>query len=269
MALIEHEGLVIDVADYGAGPPLVLVHSSASSNRQWRKLGAELGGRYRLLAPNLFGYGETTAWSDADGAQSLIAATAPVMAVAGQIDGPFRMVGHSWGGTVALQAAALLKDRVSRLVLFEPMMGALLREYGRLTAWSDTQALYLDVKRYGKAGQWDELARRFTTYFNGEDAWDATPPERQKLVASLLRPNYHEWDAAEETLSADRFADVSADTLLIRSADTRPAIGEMTEVLRLAFPHWQFHELATGGHMAPLTRPDLVNPLITAFLDAA
>jgi len=34
MALIEYDGLAIDVAEDGAGPPLVLVHSPVSGNRQ-------------------------------------------------------------------------------------------------------------------------------------------------------------------------------------------------------------------------------------------
>jgi hypothetical protein len=32
-------------------------------------------------------------------------------------------------------------------------------------------------------------------------------------------------------------------------------------------PSWKFHEVAAGGHTAPITRPDLVNPLIGKILD--
>jgi hypothetical protein len=45
-------------------------------------------------------------------------------------------------------------------------------------------------------------------------------------------------------------------------------IRETVELLRGAHPHWTFREIAGGGHMAPLTRPDLVNPIIAEFLDA-
>jgi hypothetical protein len=37
--------------------------------------------------------------------------------------------------------------------------------------------------------------------------------------------------------------------------------------MRREFPHWHFHEIEAGGHTAPITRPDLVNPLIGKILD--
>jgi len=42
-------------------------------------------------------------------------------------------------------------------------------------------------------------------------------------------------------------------------------IREIASLLRGCCPTWTFREV-TGGHMAPLTRPDLVNPIVTAFL---
>ena len=54
------------VADYlesgNAGPVVVLVHSSVSGARQWRRLMDDLKGRFHLRAVNLFGYGKTPAW---------------------------------------------------------------------------------------------------------------------------------------------------------------------------------------------------------------
>lgn len=268
MPIIERGSLFIDVAEDGVGPPVVLVHSSVSGNRQWKRLIEELRGRYRVIAPNLYGYGKTTAWTDGDRLQTLDDAAQPVMAVVEKIDAPIRLVGHSWGGAIALKTAALLKDRVSRLVLYEPMIPPALREHGRGNAWVEVERLYKDVKHLGKAGRWDALAERFTTYFNGDDAWEATPPDRRKAVAELLRPNYFEWDFTREPITAFAFGDIAARTLLMRSANTRPALREMVDLLRESFPHWKFVEIVTGGHMAPLTRPDLVNPVIAAFLDS-
>jgi pimeloyl-ACP methyl ester carboxylesterase len=43
---------------------VVLVHGSVSGNRQWLTLTEALKDRYRVLAINLFGYGQTTRWPD-------------------------------------------------------------------------------------------------------------------------------------------------------------------------------------------------------------
>ena len=65
MSILRRGGLSIDCIDEGKGPPVVLSHSSVSGNRQWKRLIERLRGRYRVLAPNLHGYGKTTAWSEA------------------------------------------------------------------------------------------------------------------------------------------------------------------------------------------------------------
>ena len=42
---------------------------------------------------------------------------------------------------------------------------------------------------------------------------------------------------------------------------------EIVELLREACPAWRFEQTTGGGHMAPLTRPDLINPVVSAFLE--
>jgi len=64
MPVISSRTLEIDYSDEGHGPPVILIHSSVSGNRQWRSLTDSLTDRYRVLAPNLYGYGGTTPWPD-------------------------------------------------------------------------------------------------------------------------------------------------------------------------------------------------------------
>jgi len=269
MPVFVGSSLLVDYTDDGVGRPVILLHSSVSGNRQWRKLTEALRDRYRVIAPNLYGYGKTTAWTDDRGPQLLEDAVQPVLVVLDSIDGPVSVVGHSWGGAVALKVAAMSPERISRLVLIEPMLPATLREHACHGTWPEVESLYRDVKRLGGAGRWEELAKRFTMYFNGDGAWEATPPDRRSTVAEMLRPNYFEWDFISQPITTRWFEGISAPTLLMRSLDTRPALHDMVELLRQAFPHWEFVEVGGGGHMAPLTRPDLVNPVIARFLDAS
>jgi pimeloyl-ACP methyl ester carboxylesterase len=62
MPVLSKGSLRIDYTDDGQGQAVVLIHSSVSANRQWRALIEALKDRYRVLAINLFGYGETTRW---------------------------------------------------------------------------------------------------------------------------------------------------------------------------------------------------------------
>ncbi len=266
MPVLRHN-LCIDYTDVGAGPPVLLLHSSVSGNRQWRKLIAGLSQRHRVIAPNLRGYGATTPWPAqrrqtlADGAQVVLA-----LCEALALDQPLRIVGHSFGGAVALWSAHVLGRRVSHLVLYEPMLPGLLPVGGRLEAARETQALYADVQRFSAAGDWMALAERFTDYFNGDGAWDASTPERRESVASLLPPNPHEWDAVMEPLLADTFGGIRAQGLLMRGRKTRWALSEMSALLHQRFRHWRLVDIAGCGHMAPLTHADAINRWIVDFL---
>jgi pimeloyl-ACP methyl ester carboxylesterase len=53
----------VDYLEAGSsGPVVMLVHSSVSGARQWRRLMRDLKDQFRVRAVNLFGYGKTTAW---------------------------------------------------------------------------------------------------------------------------------------------------------------------------------------------------------------
>jgi pimeloyl-ACP methyl ester carboxylesterase len=69
----------------------------------------------------------------------------------------------------------------------------------------------------------------------------------------------------EETTIEDLKA-ISAKTFVVSDAATRRPIAEIVEILRRACPHWAFSLIPEGGHMAPLTRPDIVNPIVSGLL---
>jgi pimeloyl-ACP methyl ester carboxylesterase len=268
MPTLLRNDLCIDYTDAGVGPPVLLLHSSVSGNRQWRKLVADLSGRFRVIAPNLRGYGQTTPWP-AERTQTLPDAAQVVrqLCEALRLDGPLRIVGHSFGGAVALWSAHVLGRRVSHLALYEPMLPGLLAAGGRHEAARETQHLYADVKHLSARGEWMTLAARFTDYFNGDGAWDATPPERRQLIADLLPPNPHEWDAVIEPLLAGTFSGIRAQGLLMRGRKTRLALAEISAQLHQRFRHWRLVDMAGCGHMGPLTHADVINRWIADFLD--
>lgn len=263
MPMLDLPGLSIEHAELGSGPPVVLVHGSASGNRQWRKLMTLLAADHHALAPNLRGYGATTPW-DARRPQTLADAAEVVLALCERLDGPLRLVGHSWGGAAALWAAARLGPRVSHLVLHEPMLAGLLRGPGAEA--EEMRSMLADVRRLGGAGDWPALAARFTDYFNGDGAWAATAPERRAAIAAALPPNVFEWEASVQPMQPADFDGVAARRLLLRGPLTRPALRAMTDLLGASDPRWAVEELPAGGHMAPLTHPELFNRRVADFL---
>jgi pimeloyl-ACP methyl ester carboxylesterase len=104
------------LADVGQGPALVLLHGLGGSLYDWRHLIHPLSLRYRVIAPDLLGSGE----SDCPGREdySLAAQARRVKALLGELgvtQGSF--VGNSYGGGIALRLAQDWPERVDRLVL--------------------------------------------------------------------------------------------------------------------------------------------------------
>jgi pimeloyl-ACP methyl ester carboxylesterase len=260
----------VDFVEAGsAGPTVMLVHSSVSGARQWTRLIDDLKDRFRVRAVNLFGYGRTPAWP-AGRTQTLDDQARLVEAALPPDAGEICLVGHSLGGTVAMKAAARLRGRVGKLVLLETNPFNLLAQHGRTEAFAEAKALRDCVKQYGDRGEWAIAAERFADYWGGAGTWHGMKPERRAAFAQALRANYFEWDAVmNDGTTAEQWAALlPKDTLLISDSRSALPIREITAILRRACPGWVYHDVPGAGHMAPLTRPDLINPLVRGFLRA-
>jgi pimeloyl-ACP methyl ester carboxylesterase len=257
----------VDFIEAGSGAPVILVHSSVSGARQWRRLMEDLQADFLVRAVNLFGYGKTPQWSS-DGAQRLEDQAALVEAALPPDAEKLCLVGHSFGGSVAMKVAARLSQRVRRLVLLEPNPFYLLRQAGHAAAFAEIMALRNLVKTRGALGTWSEAAEGFADYWGGTGTWQKMPVERRDVFAEGLKPVFFEWDAVmNETLTATQWAELlPRATLLASDPNTVRPIREITALLRQACPFWTYQQISAGGHMAPLSRPDLVNPIVRSFL---
>lgn len=268
MPILERGKLRIDFSDAGSGDPIVLVHSSVSGNRQWKRLVQDLKPHFRVLAVNLFGYGETSAWTE-DATQTLVDQADLVLRLVADIPGPVRIVGHSFGGSVACKAAAMLGRRTSHLLLFEPTLFHLLAQNGHREAYAEAMALRDFIKLYGKKDHWDAAAERFVEYWLGAGGWAAMSHDRRLAYMQLLRPNYYEWDSVNsDQTTMEELGRIPAKAMMAYSPGARRPSREIAQLFQEKCPNWSVVRIADGGHMAPLTHPDVVNPLIAGFLSS-
>src|SRR5262249_50104193 len=101
----------------GEGPPLLLLHGYPQTNVMWHRVAGALAARFRLIIPDLPGYG----WSDAPTAdathapytkRAMAAAMIEVMETLGHVR--FRLAGHDRGGRVASRLALDHPGRLER-----------------------------------------------------------------------------------------------------------------------------------------------------------
>ena len=94
-------------------PPLVLVHGLGASGRALEKVARLLAARFRVIVPDLPGFGDT------GGEPTTVEGMARAVLEALDEDGigDFAAAGHSMGGLVVTALAEAAPDRVTRLVL--------------------------------------------------------------------------------------------------------------------------------------------------------
>ena len=259
----------IELLEGGRGAPVVLLHSSASGAHQWDLLIRQFGDRRRVLAPNLLGYGRTDPRETGD-RRTIEGQARALIEILRSVEEPIDLVGHSFGGVIALELASALGPRARRVAVFEPNAFALLNRPGCEAEWDTVRRLHHEVRALAESGSWLALAARFANFFSGDGVWAAMPDERRMALAAALRFNPDEWDAVmSPDLAATRWANVKAPVLLAWSLETRAPLRALVDVLLQAFPHWTSFETGRGGHLAPIIRPRPFNAAVLKFLDDA
>jgi len=110
-----HDGATISVECAGTGPMLLMVHGGIGDRTRWTPMLPLLAPRFTACAMDRRGHGESS-----DGPSYSMAKEADdIIAVVNSRPGPVYVLGHSYGGVAALEAALRTK-RIAKLILYEP-----------------------------------------------------------------------------------------------------------------------------------------------------
>lgn len=248
-------------------PIVVLLHSSASAALQWRKLIGEIAIRYRVVAPDLIGYGATPMTAKTPTMTDELDQMAALAAV---LPGRFHLVGHSYGGAVALEAARIVGARVKSLALYEPVSFHLLKSHGKDAAWREIAAVAMRHIALVDGGQNEAAADAFMTYWTGPGSYAAMRPDLQSYVVGTMPKVAAEWRMVfDNPGTAEAYAGFDFPVLVMTGERSTLAARAVTEVLCGALPGVSWQSLPCISHMGPVTHPAPVNASITAFLDKA
>lgn len=269
MPSIEVEGSRVSYLESGQGETVVLLHSSASSSTQWRSLIESLQTRFRVLAPDLYGYGGSEAWPGHKpltlGAEAKI-----VEALAKTSDGPIHLVGHSYGGAVALRAALYSKIALRSLTLIEPVAFHLLWNSGETTigSFGEVRSISDAVSGAVSSGAYHNAMRRFVDYWNGEGAWGAMSDRQRKAISGLApKVALDFWSSITEPTLIEDYASIDTPTLLICGSESPEPTHCIIEMLDASLRSTDLQLVMRAGHMLPLTHQEQVNPLITRQIE--
>lgn len=257
-----HAGMRIE----GHGTAIVLLHSSMGSKSQWRTLMEQMRATHRLIAIDLHGYGDSPMpecphqFSLGDEVRLVQSMLAQVLAA----DEPYHLVGHSFGGGVALRLAHADPGRVRSLCLYEPTAFHLLDH--QHAALQEVRTVAHATEEAVHSGSRAGATALFIDYWGGAGSFAALPASRQALFASLLDKVPLDFRALiNDPHRADDYRRIARPLCLISGRKSPDCVHAIASVLAEALPDCEMPQV-DAGHMAPLTHPALVNPLIDGFI---
>ncbi len=252
----------------GSGEPVVLLHCSASSGGQWQALAEQLQERFCVVAPDLYGYGASDPWSGC-GPITLAAEAEPVAALIARHIGPVHLIGHSYGGAVALRLARDRPERLRSLTLIEPVAFHLLRQASGPNArlYEEIRSLADAVLSAGLSGDYQRGMARFVDYWSGPGSWARLPEDQQRTLCRGITKiilDFHATIAEDTPLEAYRR--IGVPTLVLRGERSPATTRRIAELLARTLPAARLRTVAGAGHMLPLSHREAVNSAIVEHL---
>ena len=253
----------------GCGETVVLLHSSASSKNQWRGLRAHLEKSFHVIAPDLYGYGETDGWGG-PGPLTLAEEAAIVSAIAVRRAEPIHLIGHSYGGAVALRFALEQPQRLRSLLLIEPVAFHLLRDGDAVERelFRDIGALSASVAEAVLAADPQRGMAQFVDFWSGEGTWARAGEETRAALARRTAKVVQDFRATrDEPTPIAAYRRVGAPTLVLCGQTSHLSTHAIAGRLAAVLPRARLDRVQGAGHMMPLTHAGTVNAAVAAHLD--
>lgn len=251
------DGLSFHYEIHGSGEPILLVHGFPLSGRLWEPITAALSQDYRVIVPDLRGFGgseTSTSTSMARYVDDLVG----LLDAIGE-NRPVTLVGMSMGGYIAFEFCRREPDRLRALVLANTRAEADTAE--------ETQTRHETAARVLQEGS-GVVAQAMVSRLFGIH----TPQE--------LRDRWVEWMAETEPAAVaaaleamaerpDSFATLASTklpTLIIAGEDDTLTPLAGARRMQEAAPHVRLEIIPGAGHMSPVEQPDRFLAVLRAFV---
>ncbi|HEV7556416.1 MAG TPA: alpha/beta hydrolase [Kofleriaceae bacterium] len=247
------------IDDQGAGEPVVLLHSGGLSGRQWRRLASDLVAHgKRAMAVDLTGHGRSEPWPEPTPFSFRIDVDRIVDIL--RDVGPAHLVGHSYGGLLALQTALAAPTQVRSLSVYDPVAFGVLGE-----ADADARQVIDGLDLSWRTGEMDheQWLHTFVDFWGGAGSWNAL---RDDMRAEFRRVVWVVREAvrslADDVTPASAYASFRFPVQLVTGELSPLPARRVGQRIAEAIPGARFDTVPGVGHLAPLTNAAAVNAVL-------
>jgi len=255
----------INVESYGEGArKVVALHCALGRAASWKPFGQRFGGDICIKAPDLPGHGKSAPWSNPEPLRDISRAIVDELAGDEQID----LVGHSYGGLVALEYATRFSHKVRSLTLIEPIYLAVAGRDNRPVLDAYLAQMQPHVEALSQSNHAQAAALFLDTWGSGVEFDDLPAPVREGLIRQIpivaaCEPG--DETGAEEQLTLEGLKALTMPVSLIYGEQTLPVVKQGMQGLKQRLPDAQLLEVPAAGHMVPITHTEAVAMQLESF----
>ena len=246
------------------GDTVLFLHGTASSGRMWRAAAQALQ-PHRAVAPDLIGYGGSAAWPpgtpfDVD---AEVRALEPVLPACET----FHLVGHSYGGVVALRLALANPQRIRSLTLIEPVLFLTLRHAGETAAFTQISRVRDEFVTQLAAGERENSMRWFVDFWGGDGAWAAQSDAIRAAMVKIADKIVLDFQVTFSFEPAwDRLAQFGPRTVLLCGGRAHDLMRRLVKALHRMMPGSRRIIVPGANHLLPTTHGDALIDALAAQL---
>jgi pimeloyl-ACP methyl ester carboxylesterase len=228
--VIEDARGTIDYDETGSGPAVVLVPGSCSTGAAWRPVIAAWQGRFRTVTTSLLGYGGTAERRTRDD-PSIAHEVAIVEAVIRKAGGAVHLVGHSFGGLVALAVALRGVVRLASFTILEAPAAEILRECGETEHYAAFRRMTDGYFARFAAGEPEAIADMID-FYSRAGTFASWPPRLRAYAVETTAVNILDWASAFGfPLRRAALARLGLPVLVVHGGASHPAVQRANALL--------------------------------------
>ncbi len=235
-----------------------MLHSSGTGPRQFKAFESRIQGT--LIRPDLRAH-----WPQADPDWTSAQDLATVLAQVDQSQGHLDIVGHSYGGVLAMQVALARPERTRRIWVHEPVLWGCYRALATPKEVQEFDQLVAPFIPWERSGTRDWV-QEFVNFWSGPGTFEGLPePAQGDLVAQSHKLFAQVVGLLASDSGPDAWRAMPPFTVSVGREAPLPQRRSMS-LLSTALPQMRLVELP-GGHMGPVTHPLAFARAVKAELD--
>ena len=239
----------------GKGYPLVLVHGYLGGQDMWQ-FQEDLKDNFELIMPSLAGYGESSKMTAPSTIRENATQVFELLDYL-KID-TFNLLGHSMGGMIVQEMAALSPERINKLICFGTGSIGVLPNRFETIAESRRK-----IKEIGLSETRINIAKTWFVDHQVGDGYKLCLDEGAKATTQAALASLDAWDCWD---GRGQLNQITSPTLILWSNKDRSYDWNQQEILNKGIANSKVEIVDGCAHNSHMEKPDLINSIIKHFL---